>query len=283
MSYYRCTDGTRITPEEMIERVRALGFDDQDDDVPVPVRSARRGRAGRGAVGAQGRRRARVLPRLLVFRLHPRGVRAEGRSRGPVMSGLIEHADARDFLACQAHGSASAIIFDPPYSRNRPPRNREDGAAGHVWGPFGFMADVMAACHRVLRPCGDRAKGERGGRDRLRVLRRGTDAGHGLDRAQVGPEVRRVRGVAAQQRRQRRRLPRRVEPGHAVFPQLARPRLQGQRQELDPGRLPGRPRAPVRQAPGPAGVPPCPRLPARGHGPGPRSRAAAPAGRRPRT
>ena len=43
------------------------------------------------------------------------------------MSSLIERADAREWLARQEPGSASACVFDPPYSRNTPMRNREDG------------------------------------------------------------------------------------------------------------------------------------------------------------
>ena len=55
MSYYRWTDGvSRITSEEMIKRVQALGFDDQGDDVPVSVRSARRRLAGVEPYGHKG-------------------------------------------------------------------------------------------------------------------------------------------------------------------------------------------------------------------------------------
>jgi hypothetical protein len=55
MSYLRCTDGvSRITSEEMIKRVQALGFDDQGDDVPVSVRSARRRLAGVEPYGHKG-------------------------------------------------------------------------------------------------------------------------------------------------------------------------------------------------------------------------------------
>ncbi len=75
----------------------------------------------------------------------------------------IEHADARQWLARQEPGAASVVLFDPPYSRNRPMRGREDGAAGSVFGPFGFMSQVMPLCHRALRPCGNVARGERGG------------------------------------------------------------------------------------------------------------------------
>ncbi len=46
------------------------------------------------------------------------------------MDGVIEHADALDWLARQEPGAATAIIYDPPYSVGTPVRGREDGAAG---------------------------------------------------------------------------------------------------------------------------------------------------------
>lgn len=46
------------------------------------------------------------------------------------MSSLIEYADAERWLARQAPGTARAIVYDPPYSRNKPSRGRWDGAAG---------------------------------------------------------------------------------------------------------------------------------------------------------
>ena len=52
------------------------------------------------------------------------------------MSGLIEHADALDWLAAQEAGKARACIYDPPYSRFSPMRGREDGAAGTVAAPW---------------------------------------------------------------------------------------------------------------------------------------------------
>jgi hypothetical protein len=62
----------------------------------------------------------------------------------------IEHADALDWLARQEPGTATAIVFDPPYSRYSPMRGREDGAAGSVSAPFSFMHRVMGPCARTV-------------------------------------------------------------------------------------------------------------------------------------
>ena len=70
------------------------------------------------------------------------------------MSGLIEHADALDWLARQEPGSARACICDPPYSRFSPMRGREDGAAGNVSAPFSFLHRTMLACARAVMPGG---------------------------------------------------------------------------------------------------------------------------------
>ena len=37
----------------------------------------------------------------------------------------IDHADALDWLATQEPGSATAVIFDPPYAVGTPVRGRE--------------------------------------------------------------------------------------------------------------------------------------------------------------
>jgi len=66
----------------------------------------------------------------------------------------IEHADALDWLARQDPGSATAVVFDPPYAVGTPVRGQEDGAAGSVYGPFEFLHRTMLSCHRVLRPGG---------------------------------------------------------------------------------------------------------------------------------
>jgi hypothetical protein len=66
----------------------------------------------------------------------------------------IEHADALDWLARQEPGTATAIVFDPPYSRYSPMRGREDGAAGSVAAPFSFMHRVMGLCAKAVQPKG---------------------------------------------------------------------------------------------------------------------------------
>jgi DNA modification methylase len=66
----------------------------------------------------------------------------------------IEHADALDWLAAQEPGTATAIVFDPPYAVGTPVRGREDGAAGSVSGPLSFMQRTLGLCARALRPGG---------------------------------------------------------------------------------------------------------------------------------
>ncbi len=63
----------------------------------------------------------------------------------------VEHADALDWLARQEPGSARAVCFDPPYSRNKPPRGKWDGMGGSVYGPFEFMHRAMLASSRALK------------------------------------------------------------------------------------------------------------------------------------
>jgi hypothetical protein len=73
----------------------------------------------------------------------------------PAASGsAIEHADALDWLAAQEPGTATAVIYDPPYAVGSPVRGREDGAAGSVSGPLSFMQRTMALCALALRPAG---------------------------------------------------------------------------------------------------------------------------------
>jgi len=69
---------------------------------------------------------------------------------GPV----VEHADALDWLAVREPGSATAVIYDPPYAVGSPVRGREDGAAGSVFGPLSFLSRTMSLCARALRPGG---------------------------------------------------------------------------------------------------------------------------------
>lgn len=66
----------------------------------------------------------------------------------------IDHADALDWLAdCEA-GTATLVVFDPPYAVGTPVRGREDGAAGSVFGPLSFMSRTLSQVARVLRPGG---------------------------------------------------------------------------------------------------------------------------------
>jgi len=70
------------------------------------------------------------------------------------METLIEHADALDWLARQEAGTASAVIYDPPYAVGTPVRGREDGAAGSVSGPLSFMYRTLTLSAGALRPGG---------------------------------------------------------------------------------------------------------------------------------
>ena len=67
---------------------------------------------------------------------------------------LIDHADARNWLAGMKSDSARVIVFDPPYSRYKPMRGREDGAAGSVSAPFRFLHETLGMCARVIAPKG---------------------------------------------------------------------------------------------------------------------------------
>lgn len=72
----------------------------------------------------------------------------------PADASAIEHADALDWLAGREPGSAAAVIYDRPYSVGTPVRGREDGAAGSVYGPLGFMHRTLSLSARALRPGG---------------------------------------------------------------------------------------------------------------------------------
>ena len=63
----------------------------------------------------------------------------------------IEHADALDWLAAREPGTATAVIFDPPYAVSTAVRGREDGAGGSVSGPLSFMQRTMSLCVRAKR------------------------------------------------------------------------------------------------------------------------------------
>ena len=70
------------------------------------------------------------------------------------LDGVIERADALDWLGRQEPGSARAVIFDPPYSRGGPMRGRPDGAAGQVSAPWKFMHQALELCARAVMPHG---------------------------------------------------------------------------------------------------------------------------------
>jgi len=69
-------------------------------------------------------------------------------------TGLIEHADAGEWLPRWRDGCAKAVVFDPPYAVGTPVRGREDGAAGSVFGPFEHLHRWLALSARVLMPGG---------------------------------------------------------------------------------------------------------------------------------
>jgi len=67
---------------------------------------------------------------------------------------LIVHADARGWLTAQAGRGAAVVVFDPPYAVGSPVRGREDGAAGSVFAPFGFLHETLRAARHALREGG---------------------------------------------------------------------------------------------------------------------------------
>lgn len=66
----------------------------------------------------------------------------------------IEHADALEWLPTIEAASAKLVVFDPPYAVGTPVRGREDGAAGSVFGPFGFLHRTLLETARILVPGG---------------------------------------------------------------------------------------------------------------------------------
>lgn len=63
-------------------------------------------------------------------------------------------ADALEWLAERDGIGAQLIVFDPPYAVGTPVRGREDGAAGSVFGPFGFLHRTLELSQAALRPGG---------------------------------------------------------------------------------------------------------------------------------
>lgn len=66
----------------------------------------------------------------------------------------IELDDALSWLSEKESMSAQLVVFDPPYAVGTPVRGREDGAAGSVFGPFGFLHRALLQVTRVLVPGG---------------------------------------------------------------------------------------------------------------------------------
>jgi DNA modification methylase len=67
---------------------------------------------------------------------------------------MIELDDALTWLASRDADSAQLVVFDPPYAVGTPVRGREDGAAGSVFAPFGFMHRTLQQVARILVPGG---------------------------------------------------------------------------------------------------------------------------------
>jgi site-specific DNA-methyltransferase (adenine-specific) len=63
-------------------------------------------------------------------------------------------ADARNWLAERAGDNAAVVVFDPPYAVGTPVRGRDDGAAGSVFAPFGFLHETLRAARHALREGG---------------------------------------------------------------------------------------------------------------------------------
>lgn len=66
----------------------------------------------------------------------------------------LYRGDCLDILPTLEAGSASLVVYDPPYAVGSPVRGREDGAAGSVFAPFAFLNRSLAEVARVLRPGG---------------------------------------------------------------------------------------------------------------------------------
>ena len=119
----------------------------------------------------------------------------------PAEAPAIEHADALDWLAARDPGAATAVIYDPPYGVGSPVRGREDGAAGAVFAPFGFLYD-----HVAVRP-GATARRHCGHLRRLAA-----DARPGQDRDDDRTAARELRRVDPEQARHRRTVPGELGP-----------------------------------------------------------------------
>ena len=63
-------------------------------------------------------------------------------------------ADSRRWLAEREGVDASVVVFDPPYAVGTPVRGKDDGAAGSVFGPFGFLHETLRASRNALKEGG---------------------------------------------------------------------------------------------------------------------------------
>jgi DNA modification methylase len=75
-------------------------------------------------------------------------------TRAPGTGAPIELAYAEDWLGAIEPGSATAVIFDPPYAVGSSVRGREDGAGGSVFTPFRMLNTWLSLSARALRPGG---------------------------------------------------------------------------------------------------------------------------------
>ena len=63
-------------------------------------------------------------------------------------------ADARLWLAARRGADAAVVVFDPPYAVGTPVRGKDDGAAGSVFAPFGFLHETLRASRDAVRDGG---------------------------------------------------------------------------------------------------------------------------------
>ncbi len=63
-------------------------------------------------------------------------------------------ADSRQWLADHEGCGATVVVFDPPYAVGTPVRGKDDGAAGSVFGPFGFLHETLRASRNALKEGG---------------------------------------------------------------------------------------------------------------------------------
>lgn len=66
----------------------------------------------------------------------------------------IDLNDARQWLAARAGADAAVVVYDPPYAVGTPVRGKDDGAAGSVFAPFGFLHETLRASRDALRDGG---------------------------------------------------------------------------------------------------------------------------------